>query len=584
MLFTKQKFEPFEAVWGSWAVPITYGDGFIMPLGWEEELAKRDIEFKEIEVEILDGDVLQPQITARDKIPFHLDKVVDEDKLGREPIAKVFVDLVKKDIFTDQLEHSFMVHLQGAWGSGKSTFLNFIKIHLNKGDEKWIIVEYNAWQNQHISPPWWTLIDQIYRQSQKQLGPIDKCCLWVCEKWRRVIRYTRWQKIISLILTIVLSIIFFMNGTAILEFISESTISSGYTNNEESGITLAVFAKLLITLSSAVGIIYSFSKFLSTPFFLNSSHEAESFVSRATDPMKQIKKHFNGLIDNINSKKEKRQLAIFIDDIDRCNREFIVQLLEGIQTLFKEKRVLYIVAGEKRWITTSFANNYKEFATEEQGHRELGELFLEKAFQLSFRMPTVSPSARKKFWNHIIGVEEAQTLKKETSDLSDDEKQQINQAMAESRVDIGSSEFLNQLEGKFGVSPDAASNIVLDEKNRDNEEIRHLLVDFHNVISHNPRSIIRLANAYTIMRSTIIVERKNISGSKIFRWLIVEDLLPNIKSAVSSFKSERDVANYVSENAGDDKIRGICLELLSDTNGNHDGVLTLDEIKGIVEA
>ena len=68
-----------------------------------------------------------------DKIPFHLDQVVDEDKLGREPVAKAFVDLIKKDIFTEKLNFSFMVHLQGEWGAGKSSFLNFIAKNLNSG-------------------------------------------------------------------------------------------------------------------------------------------------------------------------------------------------------------------------------------------------------------------------------------------------------------------------------------------------------------------------------------------------------------------------------------------------------------------
>src|SRR5690606_6905879 len=85
-----------------------------------------------------------------EKISFHLDKVVVEDRLGREPVARAFTDLIKNDIFSEDLSHSFMVHLNGEWGAGKSSFLKLIKKNLKAGDKKWVIIEYNAWQNQHI--------------------------------------------------------------------------------------------------------------------------------------------------------------------------------------------------------------------------------------------------------------------------------------------------------------------------------------------------------------------------------------------------------------------------------------------------
>jgi hypothetical protein len=50
MLFISETFEPFKATWGAWAIPQPYGNGYIMPLGWERELTLRGIEFTEIEI------------------------------------------------------------------------------------------------------------------------------------------------------------------------------------------------------------------------------------------------------------------------------------------------------------------------------------------------------------------------------------------------------------------------------------------------------------------------------------------------------------------------------------------------------
>jgi hypothetical protein len=53
MLYIEQDFEPFTAEWGAVVSKIPYNDGFICPLGWEEELSKRGIEFTEIDYEVL---------------------------------------------------------------------------------------------------------------------------------------------------------------------------------------------------------------------------------------------------------------------------------------------------------------------------------------------------------------------------------------------------------------------------------------------------------------------------------------------------------------------------------------------------
>lgn len=522
--------------------------------------------------------------STKERIPFHLDQVVKEDKLGRDPIAKIFAKLIKEDIFTENLNYSFMVHLQGEWGAGKSTFLNLITKNLNSGEDKWIVVNYNAWQNQHISPPWWTLIDQIYRQSKSEFCCDKKMVFWVKENFRRIIWYSGWQKILSLLLTVVFSLLLISYGSSIIKFITEETVKSPHTDNLAKGLTLSIFAQLIITLSSLFGIIYSFSKFFTTPFFMRTSFEAESFISRASDPMNKIKKHFGKLIDNINSKKEKIQLAIFIDDIDRCNKEFIVELLEGIQTLFKEKRVLYIVAGDKKWITTSFGNTYKEFYLENGNSHQLGELFLEKAFQLSFRMPNVSDNAKKDYWNSILGIKEKTDNRKESiDDLNEDQKKDLKKALS-SEEDISNPDYMKTLEDKFNLTGDTVSNIVINAKNENKEEIKHLLQKFHSVINSNPRSIIRLANNYTMTRSILIAERKNTPAEKIFRWLIIEDLFPDIIIEFLKKHHNFHIDEDIKKLMPDDKSLETFELLLYDDNGDFGGALEMSEIKEIIGA
>jgi len=50
MLFITVNPKPWLSAWGVWFACQPYEDGFIIPLGWEEELTKRGIEFTEIEI------------------------------------------------------------------------------------------------------------------------------------------------------------------------------------------------------------------------------------------------------------------------------------------------------------------------------------------------------------------------------------------------------------------------------------------------------------------------------------------------------------------------------------------------------
>ena len=358
------------------------------------------------------------------------------------------------------------------------------------------------------------------------------------------------------------------------------------TNPQDTAKSLAEylsdFIKLVLTICSVFGTLYAFAKFITAPFFMNSSKEAESFVKKASDPMNKVKRHFNDLVDNINSKTKKRQLAIFIDDIDRCDKEFIVNLLEGVQTLFKEKRVLYIVAGDKNWITTSFGSVYEDFKSTAVNQKQLGEFFLEKAFQLSFRMPNISDEAKKNYWNSILGLKKKGGNKQIESRnaLSAEKQKEISEVLSISKSDLTSPEFMKKMEMDFNLSEDTVSDIVIEEKNKDTEELRHLLNDFHSFIDTNPRSIIRLANNYTMTRSTLIAERRVVKEEKIFRWLVIEDLYPEVKNLIAKAQTISDISENIGQLIDLNK-REKCLSLLSGKKENQKDELTLKEIKNI---
>ncbi len=63
--------------------------------------------------------------------------------------------------------------------------------------------------------------------------------------------------------------------------------------------------------------------------------------------MEAIKDRFKKLTENVIAGKRN---IIFIDDLDRCQGAYVIELLEGIQTLFKAAEVVFIIAADRDWL------------------------------------------------------------------------------------------------------------------------------------------------------------------------------------------------------------------------------------------
>lgn len=259
-----------------------------------------------------------------------------------------------------------------------------------------------------------------------------------------------------------------------------------------------------------------------------SSNEAKSFVERSADPFVSVKKHYKSLIRSINFCD--REVAIYIDDIDRCDKENVVRLLEGIQTLFREKRVLFIIAGDKKWISNCFDKYYEDFETitYESGER-LGELFVEKVFQLSARLPNISPETKEKYWNFILDINED-----DKSELGEpnEESKKSHMPRATAVKELTNNYSIEQLRDpaviedfrkRTGLGQKEATGAQLEVLDKSHKDVKHLLKEFHDMIEANPRTIKRLANEYIVLRNTLIAESVKPNVKVLFRWVILKN-------------------------------------------------------------
>jgi hypothetical protein len=128
-------------------------------------------------------------IASSERLPIQADDPAMIDALGRQPFARVLFNRISEvwgsgDPDASNLRGAFMTHIDGPWGSGKTSLLNLLGEELQRGNRatrrRWIVVNFNAWQNPRVRPPWWTLIKAIYKQCSEKFPPRQSLRLRLC--------------------------------------------------------------------------------------------------------------------------------------------------------------------------------------------------------------------------------------------------------------------------------------------------------------------------------------------------------------------------------------------------------------------
>jgi hypothetical protein len=464
--------------------------------------------------------------------PFHSDQPATQDLLNRRAVAETLgtiVDEVWRDARAQDAagdhnpgapdhDRTFIVHLHGRWGSGKTSILNFVRevllsgkiakqepkdAHLGRApDPPWVVVDYNAWRNQNLGPAWWTLMDTVYREAKRQLrwtepGWLSLC--WGHLRWRLI---TGWLPILAG---------FLISATAVYVVIAIDPVkdwgfSSGWGDLIKAASGLIGLLGTLLVLRSETGIL--------------NTRTAKRYMELSRDPMTPLISRYSALIEDIG-----RPVAVFIDDLDRCDAEFVVELLQNIQTMFRSAPVLYVVAADRGWICTSYEQVYAPYCEPiaEPGH-SLGNMFLEKIFQLSVEVPGLAGAQREAFWDHLVKAGETPDAPEERAAAEAEVTEKLEKATTEQQV----IEIVEE-EAKHGPERAAIAGARAFHRMQSKElvaEREHFLMQYADLLEANPRAMKRLLNAYGFRRGFDIQSSNRSDADALVRWTILENRWP----------------------------------------------------------
>lgn len=541
------------------------------------------------------------QRTTEDLPELHPDRPIgsiEEDDLGRAAIAETIVKNVTH-VWADQIEHSrpFAVHLSGRWGSGKSSILNFLREKLEQettyspvtagtigpnSQKGWVVVDYNAWQMQGTGPAWWTLRNAVVDAGKGALGREGRGFALRDRLWQIRQGWEPWLVVAAIILAILsASAWVFLESSDLTsrtietKAVSTETLADGTTVTETDttsspmerpdtflGATSPM--SVLTAVATIVGALGAIATFV-RGFLRTSNETAEAIQTLQTDPTEILKDRFTYII----KEEIKRPVAVFIDDLDRCDADFVVEVLQALQTVYADVPVLYVVAADREWIVSAYNQTYESFKAEiSRPGTPLGYLFVKKIFQLSVNLPDLAKSDVDTLTRVLLNRPETEVPKEQKAAQRTELTRKISDAKGNLEILSALASEIRQSAVAKEVAPELLSAVI---SSKGQKAIRHALLDYLDYFDGNPRAIKRLINSLTFRQGYILMAGQEIKFDVVARWTILDMRYPYTAAVLAQnpekiLKENRKMGS--SANPGPDA------ELF------HDGVID-DILKGL---
>ena len=224
---------------------------------------------------------------------------------------------------TEYFDDTKMFVLYGSWGSGKSTVMKYLESKLNK--KKFKTFFFEAWEHEKDKNLSFSLVSFLYDKSTST----------------------------------------FKKGAK--EFLNDANIFlRGFTNSiSVETPSLHLLPKISIDFKEINEVKYSENK---------EKEENKSFYQKLED----FKNNFHKLETNIS--RRKKYNFVFIDDLDRCEPENVLNLLSAIKLFYTYgKKTIFFCGIDKEAVKQAIETKYSDIVKSEE--------YLEKVFDISFNMP-----------------------------------------------------------------------------------------------------------------------------------------------------------------------------------------------------
>ncbi len=233
-----------------------------------------------------------------------------KDQLDRKQTAIDYVN------FINTLQGNHTIALDAPWGSGKSTFIDFMTKELDKNKD--LYITYNAWENDYTDDPFLSLMSNFFEQlEEKKYVEKDKLQSIITSAWDT-------------------SIVF---GKGLIK--GAGNLIIGNDAVKELSDNLEELLK---------GAIKETSNDIANKAFNN--------INKNKKTRDQFTRQLQETTAEIIKENEKEKIIIIIDELDRCKPTFAINLLENIKHLFSIDEIIFVIATDRKQLAESIKAVY----------------------------------------------------------------------------------------------------------------------------------------------------------------------------------------------------------------------------------
>ena len=317
------------------------------------------------------------------------------DRLGVLP----FADALAKFVLHPDTQ-PLVIGIHGPWGKGKSTFMKFIESALkNKrsaADAEIVTVEFNAWRYQDSQQIWAGLASAITECLEENLSCWDQIRLWGRNAWAR--RRSEFLSFgLAFFVAFVVAMLLWLDTSGEKESIAGQLRALFETDTYlklglgGGGATLILLWRLPHLLQPTSQLILEYGRMPDYRAQMGYQHRVLEDIQRVHNILKDKRKREVGLSVRV---------VVFIDDLDRCSEDKIVEILQAINLILGASEFFVFVGVASEMLQRAIRNHYKR--DDEELAEDFPLKYLEKIIQLSFRLPILPPDRQTPLIEHLF--------------------------------------------------------------------------------------------------------------------------------------------------------------------------------------
>jgi hypothetical protein len=387
------------------------------------------------------------------RAPSAVDSSTVDDVIGREILA-VHLEVLLDQLTSAQSAHTAVVHIDGQWGSGKSTLVELFLRRLSpeSGENKPItretqrlagsvIVRYDAWRESAIAPEWWSLSTAINREVRRTRALVTRLLMSVVGV---VLRWLRSPPAVLAVIVFAVFIVLLRLGVLKdAEAVGKTLV--GLTGTAALALTVGralfwsspAFGRLHVqtevnALDEIADIIGWLRRWSPRAAGVQSKRDtaAGGIVLTAhvvgvvavwllwPDPVGVVlvvaggiiaaavvlaHARWSALLARCGDGLSRRPVLLIVDDLDRCSAPRVVRLIETIHTLLRKPTtpvrmrrwrepapLIVLVLADGRWVRAAFESVFDQFKGLGSPVHGLGAEFLQKVFDHTVIVPPLS--------------------------------------------------------------------------------------------------------------------------------------------------------------------------------------------------